>query len=384
MAKKSATSSTSRGTSHGSGPQELCPFDTEKFESVLQVGGIRTGTLDASPTAATGGPQACRVAHFDTGSGLRFTVNLDRGGDIVDASFKQHNLAYLTPNGLRPPSHAYHLGADWLAGWAGGLLTSCGPNYFGPPRTEDGQSLGVHGHHSNTPAAVEMLLNPDPHRGRNGMLLAMSIRDSRMFGPVIEVRRTIQCRLGVSEIAIYDEVINRSNTRCAHNWLYHINLGYPLVDAGAKLIYKGKTQYLGGEGPVDAAKANGFKTVTQPLELHRGGGERVLLVDNEPDVQGLCHAGLINAKLGLAFEVIYPAAALPRFANWQHFGPGGSYVTGLEPFSGSLLGKEKDQHPQAAQWLEPGEAKRYQMTIRVHDDQQAIKALAAQDGKLVM
>jgi len=380
MAKRDST----RGLRAGEGPQELCPFDTDKFENVLQVGGIRTGSLDCVPTAAGGGAQSCRAAFFDTGAGLRFTVALDRGGDIVDASYMQHNLAYLTPNGYRPPSHAYNFAADWLTGWPGGLLTSCGPNYFGPPRTEDGQTLGLHGHHSNTPAAVEMLHNPDPSRGRNAMLLTMVIRDARMFGPVLEVRRTIQCRLGVPEIVLYDEITNRANTRAAHNWLYHINLGYPLVDAGAKLIFHGKTQYLGGEGAPSASQLNAFKTVTAPLESHRGGGERVLLVDNEPDGDGLCHAGIINPKLGLALELTYPAEALPRFANWQHFGPGGSYVTGLEPFSGSLLGKEKDQHPKAAQWLEPGETKRYRLTIRMHEAKDAIKSLAGRDGKLTL
>ena len=71
--------------------------DLAKFENVHQLGGIRTGTLGDPPV---------RVALFDTGAGLRFTVALDRGGDIIDATFSQHGLAYLTPVGLVPPSHA--------------------------------------------------------------------------------------------------------------------------------------------------------------------------------------------------------------------------------------------------------------------------------------
>src|SRR6187401_69124 len=98
--------------------------DLAKFENALQLGGIRTGTLDAP---GAGGGCATRVALFDTGSGLRFTVALDRGGDIVDASFGATALAYLSPGGLVPPSPAYHVGAEWLRGWAGGLVTSCGP-----------------------------------------------------------------------------------------------------------------------------------------------------------------------------------------------------------------------------------------------------------------
>jgi hypothetical protein len=79
-------------------------FDPAKFESVHQVGGIRTGTLDSPGAGGGAGP---RVAFVDTGAGLRFTVALDRGGDIVDASYNQFGLAYLSPNGLPPPNAAF-------------------------------------------------------------------------------------------------------------------------------------------------------------------------------------------------------------------------------------------------------------------------------------
>ncbi len=358
-------------------------FDTDKFENVLQVGGIRTGTIDSVPTAASGGAQTCRVAHVDTGAGLRFTVALDRGGDIVEASYKQHNLAYLTPNGYKTPSHAYNFAADWLTGWPGGLLTSCGPNYAGPPREEDGNSFGLHGHHSNTPAGVTMLINPDPHRGKEEMVLSLSIKDSRMFGPVIEVRRTFQCRLGVPEVILYDEVINRGNTRVAHNWIYHVNLGYPLLDGGSKFIYKGKAVELtAGDKKVSGAQLNRYKKATGPIEAHRGPGERVVMIDPTPEKDGSCHVGLINNKLKLGFELCYQKEAFPRLINWQHYGPGGSYVTGIEPLSGSLLGKDADDHPAAEQWLEPGEAKRYQTSIRIHDGSAAVTSFNKFDGKV--
>ena len=105
------------------------PFDANKFELIHQVGGIRTATYDW-PDA--GGAPGCRVAMVDTGSGLRFTVALDRGGDIVEAFYQSCSLAYLTPNGYRPPRQPLHRDEDWLAAWPGGLLTSCGPRYIGP------------------------------------------------------------------------------------------------------------------------------------------------------------------------------------------------------------------------------------------------------------
>ena len=143
-------------------------FDANKFELIHQVGGIRTATYDW-PDA--GGAPGCRVAMVDTGSGLRFTVALDRGGDIVEAFYQSCSLAYLTPNGYRPPRQPLHRDEDWLAAWPGGLLTSCGPRYIGPGREEDGLKLALHGQHSNTPAALLELKNPDPGRGDLDMRL---------------------------------------------------------------------------------------------------------------------------------------------------------------------------------------------------------------------
>src|SRR5688572_9500936 len=103
-----------------------------KIEHPLQLGGIRTGSLDAP---GAGGSPGVRVALVDTGSGLRFTVTLDRGGDIIDASFNDCALAYLSPNGLTPPNAAFHRDNEWLRNWPGGLVTTCGPEYIGGSRT---------------------------------------------------------------------------------------------------------------------------------------------------------------------------------------------------------------------------------------------------------
>lgn len=361
------------------------PPDIHKFENVLQLGGIRTGALD-SPGA--GGGRSVRVALVDTGAGLRFTVALDRGGDIIDAHFNQWNLAYLTPNGLVPPNHAVHTGIEWLHGWAGGLVTTCGPQYIGGPREEDGVKTSLHGHYSNTPAVMESLVNPDPQRGRFDMSLSLVTRDSRMFGPVLEVRRTIRCRLGEPEIVLEDEVTNRSDTRSAHHWLYHCNFGYPLLDCGARFIYRGQAQYWmlpppPGQSlvqPLDARAMNQLKAVPAPLPEHTGGTERGLIVEVEPDRAGHCHIGLINRRLQLGVEMTYPAQALPRMANWQHYGPRGCYVSALEPFSGSLLGKAIDSDPRAEQYLQPGESRAYQLKFRVLEGAKALRELSHRDG----
>lgn len=362
--------------------------DVTKFENPLQLGGIRSGTLDAP---GPGGGCATRVALVDTGAGLRFTVALDRGGDIVDASFNQFALAYLTPNGLLPPSPAYHTGLEWLRGWAGGLMTTCGPESIGGPREVGGAMSSLHGRYSSQVAQIETLHNPDLPRGRHEMELSLVVRDARMFGPVFEIRRTIRCILGVAEIDIADEVTNLADTRAAHHWLYHCNLGYPLLDAGARFVYRGRAEYWvmpapPGQDivqPLAADAMNKLKRVPNGLAEHAGSGERGLIVGVDEDGDGWCRAGLVNDKLGLGLEISYPRDALPRLANWQHYGPRGSYVSGLEPFSGSLLGKSRDRHPLAEQFLDPGETRKYRLKLRVLSTPAAIAELQKHDGPVV-
>jgi hypothetical protein len=132
--------------------------------------------------------------------------------------------------------------------------------------------------------------------------------------------------------------------------------------------------------PLTERQLHTQKRVPDPLADHAGAGERGVLLDIAGDRKGRAHAGLINTRLGLAVEMTYPVKQLPRLANWQHFGPRGSYVTGLEPFSGSLFGKEADDHPTAEQYLEPGASRQYDLTLAVLTDKSAISQLTDHDG----
>lgn len=289
-----------------------------------------------------------------------------------------------------PPSPAYHTGAEWLRGWASGLVTTCGPQYIGGPREENGEQTSLHGRYSSQPARVEVLRNPDPHLGRFDMELGLLVKDACMFGPVLEVRRTIRCTLGIPEIHIADTVHNRGDTTVAHHWLYHCNLGYPLLDQGARLIYRGRAEYWivpppPGEDivqPLSASAMEQLKSVPAPLPEHAGAGERGLIVETAAEQDGWSRIGLVNPGLKLGLEFRYPQQALPRMANWQHFGPRGCYVSALEPFSGSLLGSARDKHPLAQQYLEPGELKRYELKLRVLEGDAPIAELCRCDGPL--
>ncbi len=119
------------------------------------------------------------------------------------------------------------------------------------------------------------------------------------------------------------------------------------------------------------------------MSEHAGTSSRGLVLDVTGDAQNMAHIGLLNRSLGFAVELNYSTESLPRMATWQHFGPGGAYVSALEPFSGSLFGKAQDPHPQAAPWLDAGQRKNYDMNVIVDPDEAAINGLLAPDGDLV-
>ena len=358
--------------------------DANKFELVEQVGGIRTGTLDYPNPA---GSQSCRVAHVNTGAGLRYTVSIDRGGDIVEANHNATNLAFLTPNGYKPPNPAYHHELDWLSGWPGGLVTTCGPIHIGGPRQEDSIAVSLHGRYSNTPEAVQQIINPDVRHGRSEMRLELLIRDTRMFGPNIEIHRQIESTLGMAEIRVADRVTNVGDERCPHSLLYHVNLGYPLLDARARIVMQGLPSIVriaeeSQSNPDDEA-LNRFKTIPEPSDTYVGVAENCFLNNPVADEDGTAHVGLINPQRSIAVELAFPVKLLPRLANWQHYGPRGCYAIGIEPYCGTLVGKATDTHPLAEQWLEPEETRNHELTIRVHDHPAAIESFAAHDGPLI-
>src|SRR5665213_2754339 len=134
---------------------EQRPCDTAKFINPAQIGGIEAYTFD------DGAARGVRALCVNTGGGLRYRVLVDRGLDIDQAFFHQHSLAFLTHKGPAALSRGMDRGLDWLKGFAGGLLTSCGPTNVGPPGMDGGEEVGLNGPHSNSAATLESVINPD-------------------------------------------------------------------------------------------------------------------------------------------------------------------------------------------------------------------------------
>ena len=156
-----------------------------KVINLSQIGGIETSVLDDGPGRGT------RVAWVNTGSGLRYRVAIDRGLDIVDAFHNRHSLAWLSHAGITAVRPDANKGLEWLWTFAGGLLTTCGLTHAGGPEIDEFGERGLHGRASNLSAQVESIVQPNLSTGTMEMSITAVVKESRVFGPNLELRRTI-------------------------------------------------------------------------------------------------------------------------------------------------------------------------------------------------
>ena len=337
----------------------------DKISNYQQLGGIETSCLDNGPG------KGVRIAWFNTGSGLRYKVVIDRGMDIADAFFNACSLAWISHAGVVAPQPFSNKGIDWLRTFAGGLLTTCGLSHIGVPESEENVSRGLHGNYSNIPAEIISVQQPDPINGKLEMSITGIIRETTTFGPSLELKRTISGKLGQATINIHDEVTNIGNTPAPHMLLYHINCGYPLIDEETVVVWQGKWQSPGNRifNP-----SNDFKKCPAPMDEHAGSGEDVAFITPKSDPDGNCICGFVNQHLGIGLSIKFNNNQLPWLINWQHWGKG-EYVTALEPATNPPIGQGQARKEGKLIYLATKEKREYNLEITVANQPDELKDL---------
>jgi hypothetical protein len=308
-------------------------------------------------------------------------VVIDRALDIVDAFYNQHSLAWLSHAGVTAPRPDANRGLEWLWSFGGGLVTTCGLTHVGGPESDESGERGLHGRISNLPAELESVVQPDLVAGRLTMSMTAVVKESRVFGPNLELKRTISSVLGGAAIRIHDVVTNVGNAAVPHMLLYHCNFGWPLVDEGTEIVWKGtcKSRGLDMDNAIFNDKHD-YRRCQAPMDSHRAGGEACGFIDVITDKAGLCMIGLNNRRLGLAVAVRYKKNQLPCLANWQHWGPG-EYVTGLEPGTNTPVGQANARKQRRLIFLAHGKSKTYDLEILVLTEARQIGAFLKAAGQ---
>ncbi|MBU7004197.1 MAG: aldose 1-epimerase family protein [Theionarchaea archaeon] len=315
-----------------------------------QIGGIELVEL------ADGPERGNRAAIFRTGTGLEFTALPDRGMDIANASLCGIPFGWISPTGRTAPYLYDPEGLEWLRSFYGGLLVTCGLTYLGAPCVDEGEELGLHGRYSNIPARR---LSVD--EGWEGDDFVMRLRgemaEAKVFQPTIKLGREIGARLGESELWVKDRVTNSGYDTSPHMILYHINIGFPVVDQGSKLVHN-SSEVKPRDKEAESGKDE-YMVFSSPVEKY---SEQVFYHDLIPDDKGMVAVGIVNEAREIGVKVSYQKEQLPRLVEWKMMGES-TYVVGIEPSNSWVEGRAKDRERGILHFLEPGESRDYQVTI---------------------
>jgi len=301
-------------------------------------------------------------------SGLCFSVLPGRSLDIASAHYKGMSLCFRSNTGDVGPAFYEPQGNGWLRGFFGGLVTSCGLTFTGHPEVdpeEENEEMGLHGRLAYLPArnvVAENNWEGDDYvtriRGR--------MREAVVFGTNLELRREIVTVLGERRLRIHDRIENLSVDSSPLMFVYHTNPGFPLLDAGARLLIRSQqtTEWL-------ADAEVGPETYTQALPPQVDIHDVVFVHRPAADPDGNVHVGLVNDRLALGLYWKFPLAEMPLLNQWQHFHRG-TYVTGIEPGNVSMLGRAWNRKHGYLHHIQPGEVHEFHLEIGVLDGAQEI------------
>ena len=243
-------------------------------------------------------------------------------------------------------------------------------NYPGRPTVRH----GLHGRVSAIPARLSGY--GERWEGDRCVLWAEGVvQQSTTFGEDLHLHRRIEADIGGLEIRVHDRVVNHGFARTPHMFFYHVNLGYPLLDEGARLLAPISEVVWAAHGG-EAYRAPGGRLPDDAGAAHRLPRAGLAARDDRrPGGLGVRRA-IVNDRLGLGFELRSRKEQLPCTYEWQNF-QAGQYALGLEPSTHHVLGDVAARERGEMIWLEHDEARHYDAVLRVLDGEQAIEDAAA-------
>ena len=181
----------------------------------------------------------------------------DRGLDIGAAWFGGIPLAWISPVGEGPSLAPEELTERrWADAWQGGLVTTCGLSNVGAAS----EGWGLHGTYTTRPAD-----DVATERTTAGVAVRGTIVDAPFT-----LERRVTSAVGAGLLRIEDVVTNTSEWTVAAPMLYHVNIGWPLWDAGAYLATDAEQVE-----PRDEDAAAGLETWDEAPDAVDGAPERV-------------------------------------------------------------------------------------------------------------
>lgn len=268
------------------------------------------------------------VIEVDNGA-TRFSLLPTRGMGLWRAISRDRTLGWRSP--VCGPVHprfvpiAEPSGLGWLSGF-NELLVRCGLESNGAPDFDDRGVLKypLHGRIANLPAH-RVTVTVDA--AAETIAVTGVVSETRFLFQNLELEATFVTRFGESGFDIRDVVTNRSARPGTMQLLYHINVGQPLLGAGARLHVPAKTVV-----PRDPHAAEDVANWSAYGPPQAGFEERVYFFDPVAADDGKTHVVLANADSTAGVGLRFNVNELPCFIQWKNTAAvEDGYVTGIEP-----------------------------------------------------
>ena len=293
-----------------------------------------------------------------TGSGLKFSVLVDKGLDIGLCDFAGIPISLRTPVGEVNPKYYNPNGDEWLRSFGGGLLVSCGLTYLGSPEFDGDEALGQHGRIHNEPA-FDVCTWTQWDNDQYLLTVQGKVREAKtMRGSVLRTR-TISAIAGENKISICDTITNEDYKPTPLMVLYHLNVGHPILDEGSAFLANSLEVVPRDE--VASAELENYNIYFGPTQDYP---DTVFYHKVEPDHEGFAQASIHNPRLGLGLTVRYHTSTLPNLVQWKYCS-NGVYGAGLEPSNCWVEGRSQERARGTLQYLQPGESREYRLEIAV-------------------
>ncbi len=313
----------------------------------LQISGVEEHRL------VGGKGDGMRMYHVSNGLGVEMDLSPDRNGDIQRLRFKGVNMSYMSPCGYVAPAFYDHRDDNWLRSFTAGFLTTCGFQNVGVINEDNGELLPMHGTIANQPCEHSYWTEDE-----DAIHIHFTTKDQVIFGRKLTLHRTVEVSKKENVFTIKDELTNEGDTTQPVEVLYHMNMGYPLLDEDSIVKVEADTVV-----PRDKEAAVGIDTWMQ-MEKPQANYQEQCFYHQFSRVVG--KASIFQPKLNVGLVIEFERDTLDCFTEWKMMGRR-DYVLGLECGNCYPDGRDVMREKGILKFIGPDEKVNYNVKITLLD-----------------
>ena len=133
------------------------------------------------------------------------------------------------------PAYYDSIGTNWLNSFTAGYLTTCGLNNVGSPNIDEGTEYPLHGTVANIPCDSAYFYED---KTTHDLIVKTVTRDETIFSRKFTLEREVAVSTKENVFTITDTISNNGDTEEPFEILYHMNMGYPLLDEDSIITIK--------------------------------------------------------------------------------------------------------------------------------------------------